>query len=107
FRALRIGRASWYEMGMDGMLGMAVCTGWRGAPGLDGYPGVVLSNMLEKLSPARAGRQGAIRIARAKAEELGAASLHAARIAGGPVGVRLLSFLFGCVAVVAGVAVQD
>lgn len=42
FRAFRMGRASSYEMGIDGMLGMYGSVGPRGTPGLEGYPGVVL-----------------------------------------------------------------
>jgi hypothetical protein len=39
--------ASLYDIGIEGIKGIAPSTGWRGTPGLEGYPGVVLKVVSE------------------------------------------------------------
>jgi hypothetical protein len=41
---------------MEGIDGIAPLVSWRGAPGLEGYPGVVLRQAVSKNSRAKRGR---------------------------------------------------
>ena len=102
FRALRIGRASRYEMGIEGIDAVASSTGARGAPGFEGYPGVVLEGQLS--SQSRIGCH--IRITGADAQELSTSTLNGTWVPCRTLRVRLISVLFSSLTIIARVAVN-